>query len=305
MKWDLVLGDSLEVMGGMADESVFSIVTSPPYADQRRYDGSPSRETARNRHGHMAAGHNSSRRQRSEAPMRFAEDFRPFLHEMLRVVDARGSLMLNLGIVQRDGEESPYADEILSYARSIGWKLLHRMVWFKPNGNTLSDARYLRICHEWVFWLAKDVGAYRGFDRDTRTPHAPDSLRRIRGPYKYGEDERYAKRGREHKLHPDGARPTTVFTAGVGGQRGINHPAVMARTLALQLVSLSTPRGELVLDPFCGAATTGVACQERERDFLGIELHADYLEEARARLEGRLAEDLGSEEEEGALRLFT
>lgn len=285
MAWDLALGDSLEVMRGMSDESVFSIVTSCQYADQRRYDGSPARTTARNRHNMREPGaRNSSRKQRSEAPMKFAHEFRPFLHEMLRVVGPQGSLMLNIGVVMRDGEESPYADDILSYARSIGWKLLHRKVWYKPNGNTLSDSRYLRICHEWVFWLAKDVRAYRGFDRDTRTPHAPDSLRRIKGPYKHGGDERYAKRGREHKLHPDGARPTTVFTAGVGGQRGVRHPAVMSKKLALQLVSLSTPPGELVLDPFCGSGTTGLACIERGRDFLGIELHDDYLQEAHERL---------------------
>lgn len=120
MNWELRLGDSLDLMRAMPDESVFSIVTSCEYADQRSYaGGNEARTTARNGGRREPGGRNSSRKQRSEAPMKFAIGFRPFLHEMLRVVGPQGSLMLNIGVVQRDGEESPYADDILGYARSI------------------------------------------------------------------------------------------------------------------------------------------------------------------------------------------
>lgn len=287
MNWHVETGDSLEVMRSMPDAAVDAIVTSPPYADQRKYDGGGSRVTERaNRNGRRPGTKNQSRKQRSEAPMRYVETFEPFLEQMLRILAPGGSLMLNLGVVMRDGEESPYADEILRRARAMGWKLLHRIVWHKPNANTLSDPRFLRIGHEWVFWLAPTTDVYRGYDKETRTPHHPDSLRRIKGPYlRDRADERYAKRGNaRERLHPDGARPTTVFTCGVGGQRGIKHPAPMALKLALHLVSLSCPAEALVLDPFCGSGTTGIACLRRRRRFLGIELEEDYATEARWRI---------------------
>lgn len=289
--WELKHGDLRDVLPTLGAGTVDAIVTSPPYADQRVYEGGDT--LRRNSRAPRDNGKlkNQSRRQRSEAPMLFATDFiETKLPVLFEALTDRGSLMLNLGVVFRDGEESPYADVILAAARAMGFKLLHRMIWHKPNGNTLSDARFLRVSHEWVFWLAKDVDAYRGYDRETRTPHAESSIRRIREPFiEDSEDERYRKRGSgDHRLHPDGARPTTVFRCGVGGERGIKHPAPMPLKLARHCVALSAEPGALVVDPYCGSGTTGVACIELGREFIGIDREAPYLEEARDRLEGAL-----------------
>jgi len=288
--WDLIHGDCREVMREMPRASVDSIVTSPPFADQRNYNGgNEERRTERaNRNGRRPGVKNQSRRARSEAPMRFAEDFvETVLPPMYDVLGDDGALMLNLGVVLRDGEESPYADAILAGARELGFKLLHRIVWHKPNGLTPSHAAFMRINHEWVFWLAKSTSAYRGYDTVTRTPHKESTLKRIGQPYKEGgPDERYSKRSSGHKLHPDGARPGTVFTAGVGGTKGVKHSAVMAYKTARHLVALSAPVGATVLDPFAGSGTTGVACRELDRNFIGVEIEEGYLPECRRRIEG-------------------
>lgn len=277
-EWELQLGDCRELMRAVDPGSVAAIVTSPPYADQRKYNGSVDRSSPKN----------ASRSQRSAAPLLYAADFvETFLPPMVDVLADDGALMLNFGIVIRDGEESAYADAILSGARELGLKLLHRIVWRKENGNTLSDPRFLRVTHEWVFWLAKSTDAYRGYDLETRTPHKPSSIRRIREPYvEDSDDERYRKRGSgSHRLHPEGARPTTVFDCPVGGERGIKHPAIMPLKLARHLVALCAPAGALVLDPFAGSSTTGVAAIQLGRRFLGMEIEEGYLPEARERLE--------------------
>jgi DNA modification methylase len=273
--WEIVLGDSLEGMRGMEAGSVDAIVTSPPYADQRVYGEGTRGKTK----------HAQSRRQRSAAPGLAAAWLEPFLEEMLRVCSPTGSLALNIGVVMRDGEESDWCDDVLARSRAMGWKLLHRMVWHKPNAIPLSHAAYLHIKHEWVFWLAPQTDAYRGYDKDTRTPHAEGTIRRIGQPYMERKDERYKRRGSTHDLHPDGARPSTVFTAGVGGGQGVDHPAPMAAELARHLVSLTTPAGGLVFDPFAGSATTGLAALERRRRFFGFEAHEPYFEEAVSRLQ--------------------
>lgn len=253
----LYLGDALDVMAGWPAECVDSIVTSPEYADQRKYT------------------HDAERGVET-----YAKRFTPYLTEMLRVVRPTGSLMLNLGVIMRNGEETPYADEVLAVARELGWKLLHRMVWHKKNPLPLSYPKYLTIAHEHVFWLGATTDAYRGYDADTRTPHAEGSIRRIDEPYLRSKDERYARRGKANALHPDGARPTTVFSCAVGSRRGVNHPAPMALDLAKYLVSLSTPPGGLVLDPFCGSATTLVAARARGRRGVGIDVSEEYMVEA-------------------------
>jgi len=45
-----------------------------------------------------------------------------------------------------------------------------------------------------------------------------------------------------------------------------------------------TPTGGVVLDPFMGSGTTGIACVLEHRDFIGIELNAEYAEIARKRI---------------------
>ncbi len=277
--WEVRHGDCLEIMRGIADGELDSIVTSPPYADQRDYAAAAAGVTVT-----AAMSRNASRDQRKDAPARFVDEFEPVLAEMLRVCSPIGSLMLNLGVIMRAGEEHPYADDILARARAMGWKLLHRMVWHKPNSIPLSHPTYLHIKHEWVFWLAPSTDAYRGFDKDTRTPHAEGSIRRIGQEYMTRKDQRYMRRGKTHGLHPDGARPATVFTAGVGGEKGVDHPAVMALQLALQLVSLSCPTGGRILDPYCGSGTTGVAALRRGRSFIGLELQEKYVDLSRQRI---------------------
>jgi DNA modification methylase len=261
--------------------SVPAIVTSPPFADQRNYKGgSEARATERaNRNGRQPGTKNQSRRSRSEAPMRFAREFvAEYLPPMFDLLADDGALMLNLGVVMRDGEESPYADFILAGARDLGFKLLQRMVWSKPNGGTPSNPAFLRLGHEWVFWLAKSVDAYRGYDRWTRTPHKPSTLRRVRRPRSHDGE------ARDYKLHPDGARPSSVFECAVGGERGIKHSAPMPLKVARHLVALAAPAGAVVLDPFAGSGTTGVAAIQLGREFVGMELEEGYLPECRDRL---------------------
>jgi DNA modification methylase len=293
-RWEIREGNSLKGMRAMPRASVDAIVTSPPYGDQRRYDGTAARANVRaNRNGRKAGNKNESRLNRSAGPARGVEFLEPFLAEMLGVLKPEGGLMLNLGPIMRDGEDSAWEDEVLRRARTMGWKLLQRIVWHKPNGMTLSSPRYMRVCHEMVFWLAPSVNAYRGYDRDTRSPHTEVSIRRVRAMHDSGvtasaaaRDGDVTKRSPKHFLHPDGAKPGTVFECGVGGTHGVKHPAIMPVRLALHLVSLACPPGGLVLDPFAGSGTTGIAALRRGRNFLGFELIPGYASEARERIAG-------------------
>lgn len=292
-EYRVIEGRCEDVLPTLAPGSVDSIVTSPPYADQRDYEKAAAGVEGRNgthpKHTHPRT-RNASRKGRDEAPWIFVEEFEPVLREMLRVCSPTGSLALNLGVIMRNGEEHPYADELLRRARAMGWKLLHRMIWHKLNAIPLSHPSYLHIKHEWVFWLAPSTDAYRGYDKDTRVPHSETSLRRVQNAYKgradlhARKDQRYHKRSANNPLHPDGAKPATVINVAVGGE-SVNHPAIMALDLALHLVSLTCPPGGTVLDPYCGSATTGVACIQRGRNFIGIEDKAKFCELSRRRLE--------------------
>jgi len=296
VSWHVVVGDSLDVMRGMDAATVDAIVTSPPYADQRAYVP-----------GELGGRHGLDvrpkqrlnarpRAVRSEAPARWVEWLEPYTAECLRVLKPTGSMMLNVGVVLRDGEEHDCTDAILRNCRAQGWKVLHRLIWHKPNGQVPSAPGYLTVSHEFVFWLAPTTRPWRAHEqpagsqasREVRTPHAPASAARMAGLYTGAGTHR--KQGRTHKLHPDGARPTTVFTCAVGGESNPDaHPARMPLRVARHLVAMTCPPGGLVLDPFSGNATTGVAATRSGRRYLGVELDPAYAEQSRR----RIAEDLG------------
>lgn len=63
-----------------------------------------------------------------------------------------------------------------------------------------------------------------------------------------------------------------------------HHPTVKPVDLMRWLVRLVTQPGELVLDPFTGSGTTGVACTLEGRRFIGVEREAEYVEIARRRI---------------------
>lgn len=81
-----------------------------------------------------------------------------------------------------------------------------------------------------------------------------------------------------------GARGVYVHCVGVAGGQRNEHPTTKPLPLMLELVELFTDPGEVVLDPFAGSGTTGVACLRSGRRFIGIERDPKYAQVARDRL---------------------
>jgi DNA modification methylase len=64
------------------------------------------------------------------------------------------------------------------------------------------------------------------------------------------------------------------------------HPTEKPIELMAHFIKLHTKRGDVVLDPFMGGGTTGVACKELGRHFIGIELSPEYCRMAERRIAG-------------------
>jgi DNA modification methylase len=67
-----------------------------------------------------------------------------------------------------------------------------------------------------------------------------------------------------------------------------SHPTVKPIALMQHLVGLVTPKGGIVLDPFMGSGSTGVACTKLGFDFVGVEMQPEYVEIAEARIKHAL-----------------
>lgn len=81
----------------------------------------------------------------------------------------------------------------------------------------------------------------------------------------------------------------TVIERGIPGQDPRCHPTQKPLSLMLELVELFTDPGDVILDPYVGSGTTGVACLRLGRRFIGIERKPEHAKTARERLEAESA----------------
>jgi len=110
----------------------------------------------------------------------------------------------------------------------------------------------------------------------------PD-MKKIGQPYKNPTDKRIAKRikdGKQARLY-DWWEINQVKNV---SKKDNPHPCPVPLKLMERIILLTTDENDLVIDPFMGSGTTGVACKNLNRNFIGIELDEKYFEIAKSRL---------------------
>jgi site-specific DNA-methyltransferase (adenine-specific) len=75
-----------------------------------------------------------------------------------------------------------------------------------------------------------------------------------------------------------------VIESNVETIKGNIHPAVYPEFIIQELLKLLTKENDVVLDPFLGSGTTAVVAQRLKRNYIGIEIHSDYVEYAEKRI---------------------
>lgn len=113
----------------------------------------------------------------------------------------------------------------------------------------------------------------------------PD-FKKVGQPYKNPNDKRIAKRiadGKTARLY-DWWEVNQVKNV---SKKDIDHPAVMPLEVMMRVVGI-LPDEYVIVDPFMGSGTTGIACQKLGRGFVGIESDTKYFELAKLRLKAEL-----------------
>jgi DNA modification methylase len=80
------------------------------------------------------------------------------------------------------------------------------------------------------------------------------------------------------------------------------HPVQMPKKVAEKIIKVSSNEGDIILDPFMGSGTTGVACANTGRKFIGIELSPEYCEIANKRIQQTLNLTLKDKQNKESLR---
>ncbi len=264
------LGDSLELMKKLPDESINLIMTSPPYAlvFKKEYGNVDAHE--------------------------YVDWFKKFAKEFKRILTEDGSLVIDIGGSWNKGKptRSVYQFELLIELVKE-FHLAQEFYWYNP-AKLPSPAEWVTVRRirvkdsvETVWWLSK-------------APFPKADNRKVLQPYSK-DMQRLIEKGYKAKKRPSGHNITNKFGKENGGsippnliqvgntdsssnylkmckKKGMKpHPARYPKELPSFFIKFLTEPGDLVLDPFCGSNVTGYVSQENKRRWIGFELKDEYL----------------------------
>lgn len=272
----LLHGDAMEMLGGLPDDHVDLVMTSPPFALNRpkEYGNEPIE--------------------------RYISWFLPFCLEIKRVLKPTGSFVLDIGGSWLPGvpTRSLYHFELaarLAREFSLAQEFYHHNPARLPTPAEWVTIRRIRVkdAVNMVWWFGK-----------TEWPKADN--RKVLQPYSESMKS-LLKKGYEAKKRPSGHEISDKFSKDNGGsipsnvisiantqsntaylrkckERGIRpHPARYPEGLVDFFVKFLTDEGDLVVDPFAGSNVTGAVCESLNRRWIGSELNREYVEGSRLR----------------------
>lgn len=248
--------DCFSLLKKIPSNSIDLIVTSPPYADQRK-----------NIYGGIH-------------PDKYVEWFVPIAQEMLRVLKPSGSFILNIKERVVGGERHTYVIELIIAMKKIGWKYTEEYIWHKKNcypgkwPNRFRDAweRCIHFTKDKKFSMYQENVMIPMGDWKSARLKSLSNTDKIRDESKVGSG--FGKKidnwvGREL------AYPTNVLHIATECSNK-NHSAAFPDALPEWFIRLFTKEGDVVLDPFCGSGTTLKVARNQNRKAIGIEIVNEY-----------------------------
>ena len=248
-------GDCLELLKNIPDESVDLVITSPPYCIGKAYeDPHDDIKTFRKQHTDI-------------------------FKDLYRVVKPGGSICWQVGYHISDKCVIPLDYIVYEIFTSLSECLDHpltlrnRIVW--TFGHGLNSTTRFSGRHETILWFTK--GAQTVFNLDAvRVPQKYPGKRSYRGPNKG-----------ELSGNPLGKNPSDIWDIPNVKAKHVEkttHPCQFPVAIPQRLIRALTLPGALVLDPFMGSGTTGVAALIEGRRFAGAEIKEEYYEISLERL---------------------
>jgi adenine-specific DNA-methyltransferase len=246
----IYLGDCLDLLKRVPEETVQLVVSSPPYNLGKEYE---------------------SRRELDE----YLAEQRTVLAECVRVLRPGGSVFWQVGAYADRGELIPLDIRIFPMLEGLGLTPRNRIVWVRQHG--VHARRKFSCRHEAILWFTK--GDDYVFNLDP-----------IRVPQKYQNKKAWKgeKKG-QLTCHPDGKNPGDIWVfrnVKHNHEEETIHPCQFPEDMVARIVLATTEPDDIVLDPYMGAGTVAVVAQETGRHFLGAELDQRYHQVAMRRLSG-------------------
>jgi len=253
---DLYLGDSKKELKKLPDNSVDLIVTSPPYADQRK-----------STYGGIHAD-------------KYVEWFLPISEQLLRVLKPTGTFVLNIKEKVVEGERSTYVMELILAMRKQGWLWTEEFIWHKKNSYPGKWPNRFRDSWERLLQFNKEKH-FNMYQEEVMVPMgdwAKTRLKKLSNTDKTRDDSKVGSgfgKNISNWVDRDKAYPTNVLHLATECNNK-NHSAAFPQELPEWFIKLFTKENDTVLDPFMGSGTTLSVANRMKRNSIGIEIVPEY-----------------------------
>ncbi|PCL92383.1 site-specific DNA-methyltransferase [Paenibacillus lautus] len=156
-------------------------------------------------------------------------------------------------------------------------------IWVKENPVPTGLRVACQDAYEQNLWFSKSPKWKINLD-DIRRPYTSHSVKTY-GEYEYKPRSNglsYVRKNKNIQPNPLGALPINVISGGVSS-RILGHQATQPLYLPEKYIKATTGPGDLVVDPWMGSGTTGVAALALERKFIGFDRIESYVNDATER----------------------
>lgn len=264
IKTDIYLGDSKKQLKLIPDNSVDLIITSPPYADQRK-----------NTYGGIRHD-------------QYVEWFLPISEQLLRVLKPSGTFVLNIKEKVVDGERSTYVMELILEMRKQGWLWTEEFIWHKKNCYPGKWPNRFRDAWERLLQFNKSK-KFNMYQKEVMVPMGSWATSRLKNLSEIDKTRDNSKVGSgfgkniSNWLNRDKAYPANVLHLATECNNK-NHSAAFPEELPEWFIKLFTQENDTVLDPFMGSGTSLFVANRMKRNSIGIEIVKDYYDMVRNQL---------------------
>jgi site-specific DNA-methyltransferase (adenine-specific)/site-specific DNA-methyltransferase (cytosine-N4-specific) len=247
------LGDCKRKILQIPDGSVSLVLTSPPYAMQRKDEYGGIEE--------------------KDYPAWFTGVLELFKPKMR----TDGNVIVNIRSHVHRGSVSDFVLRTRLAIREAGWIECEELLWYKSDGGRGGSIQRPRRTWEHLLWYSLSRKPYT----DLKACGKPSD--RLGGSPKQGTNPVFGVNKKGH--YPGIARITDIFTCPAAkNQNRTDHPAVFPIALCEQIITTFCPPGGFVVDPFAGSASTLIAAQKMGRRSIGFENLKKYFSDQAKRI---------------------
>ncbi|WP_304288144.1 site-specific DNA-methyltransferase [Capnocytophaga leadbetteri] len=264
-KIDIFHGDSAEVLKALPDNTIDLIVTSPPYADQRK-----------NTYGGVTTD-------------QYVEWFLPISAQLLRILKPTGTFILNIKEKVVNGERSTYVMELILAMRKQGWLWTEEFIWHKKNSYPGKWPNRFRDAWERLLQFNKSK-KFAMYQEEVMVPMGDWAKSRLKNLSETDKCRDNSKVGSgfgkniSNWIGRDKAYPTNVLHLATECNNK-KHSAAFPEELPQWFIKLFTQEGDTVLDPFAGSGTTLFVAERMGRNAIGVELMDEYYQMIKEQIE--------------------